>query len=172
MKWRVETAGEEYLLDVRTVDGQVRYKLEESGSEAGLALEKTASIEEIMPGVFSIIDGHRSFTVRILAVENGWEAWLGGQRFDLNLSDPRDRRSQGTAIAASGPQEIRAFMPGKVIKVLVAAGDEVRAGASLIVVEAMKMQSEMKAPKDGRITKIHAVEGATVGAGEPLIGIE
>ena len=76
------------------------------------------------------------------------------------------------ALTGTGPQEIRAFRPGKVIKVLVAAGDEVRAGASLIVVEAMKMQSEMKAPKDGRITKIHAVEGATVGAGEPLIGIE
>jgi biotin carboxyl carrier protein len=63
-------------------------------------------------------------------------------------------------------------MPGKVIKLLVESGSTVRAGQGLIVVEAMKMQNEMKSPKDGRVSKIHVEEGATVGAGQALIVVE
>ena len=73
---------------------------------------------------------------------------------------------------AHGPLELRAQMPGKVIKILVAQGAAVQSGQGLIVVEAMKMQNEMKSPKDGVVSKIHAAEGATVAAGEILIVVE
>ena len=63
-------------------------------------------------------------------------------------------------------------MPGKVIRVLVARNDHVSAGQGLVVVEAMKMQNELKAPRDGRVTTITAVEGATVGAGVTLVVLE
>jgi biotin carboxyl carrier protein len=68
--------------------------------------------------------------------------------------------------------ELRALMPGKVIKLLVQAGAAVEPGQGLIVVEAMKMQNEMKSPKKGIVSRIHAVEGATVVAGEALIVVE
>jgi biotin carboxyl carrier protein len=63
-------------------------------------------------------------------------------------------------------------MPGKVIKLLVEKGVNVQAGQGLIVVEAMKMQNEMKSPKDGMVSKINVAEGATVGAGQTLIVVE
>ena len=63
-------------------------------------------------------------------------------------------------------------MPGKVVRVLVKPGETVEAGQGLLVVEAMKMQNEMRAPRAGRIVSLPAVEGATVAAGEVLVVIE
>jgi biotin carboxyl carrier protein len=63
-------------------------------------------------------------------------------------------------------------MPGKVIRVLVAPGDTVEEGQGLVVVEAMKMQNEMKSPKAGRVVEVRARADATVGAGEILVVVE
>jgi biotin carboxyl carrier protein len=63
-------------------------------------------------------------------------------------------------------------MPGKIVRVLAEAGETVAAGAGIIVVEAMKMQNEMKAPKAGMVVSINAAEGATVNAGDVLAVIE
>jgi biotin carboxyl carrier protein len=71
-----------------------------------------------------------------------------------------------------GVETITAPMPGKVVRVLVAPGDAVEAGQGLVVVEAMKMQNEMKASLAGRVATVPAREGATVAAGEVLATIE
>jgi biotin carboxyl carrier protein len=63
-------------------------------------------------------------------------------------------------------------MPGKVVRVLVAEGDTVERGQGLVVIEAMKMQNEMKSPKQGRVVSVHAVAGATVAAGEVVAVVE
>jgi biotin carboxyl carrier protein len=63
-------------------------------------------------------------------------------------------------------------MPGKIVRLLVAEGDSVEAGQGLLVVEAMKMQNEMKAPKAGCVVSLKAHEGATVAAGDVLATIE
>ena len=63
-------------------------------------------------------------------------------------------------------------MPGKIVRVMVAVGDEVKAGQGIVVMEAMKMQNEMKSPKDGRVQKILVAEGATVNPGDTLAVIE
>jgi biotin carboxyl carrier protein len=63
-------------------------------------------------------------------------------------------------------------MPGKVVRVLVSAGDAVEEGQGLVVVEAMKMQNEMKAPKDGKVTAVSAKEGASIAAGQVLVTLE
>jgi biotin carboxyl carrier protein len=88
------------------------------------------------------------------------------------LSDARDRQAGTKTNTASGPMEVRSQMPGKIIKVLVAPGAAVKAGQGLIVIEAMKMQNEMKSPKDGVVARIQVCEDATVIAGETLIVIE
>ena len=81
-------------------------------------------------------------------------------------------RGGGTAPQAAGAQRVLAPMPGKVVKVLVNAGDEVKARQGLVVVEAMKMENELRSPKDGRVTEVLVAEGVSVEAGRPLVVVE
>jgi biotin carboxyl carrier protein len=82
--------------------------------------------------------------------------------------DPRSwRRGHGEGIELEGRQKIVAPMPGKVVRVLVEPGQSVAAGQGLLVIEAMKMQNEIRSPKSGTVEKL-AVEGQTVNAGEIL----
>lgn len=167
MKLSVEVDGEEYVLLLERNGGHSEYRLQGIHEASG-----TASISEVMPGVFSILLGNQSFSVYVTTNGDGLEVWAGGSRHTISISDPRDRSASSRKHAAAGPVELRSQMPGKIIKVLVEPGAAVRAGQGLIVVEAMKMQNEMKSPKDGRVVRIFAVEGGTVGAGETLIVVE
>jgi biotin carboxyl carrier protein len=78
----------------------------------------------------------------------------------------------GGAAQAAGTQQVLAPMPGKVVKVLVRAGDEVKARQGLVVVEAMKMENELRSPKDGRVSDVLVAEGASVEAGRLLVVVE
>jgi biotin carboxyl carrier protein len=102
----------------------------------------------------------------------GQEVWVNGRRLSMEVYDPRDLRAGKGAGSNHGRQEIAASMPGKVIRVLVAAGDTVEEGQGLVVVEAMKMQNEMKSPKSGRVAEVRVRADATVGAGEVLVVVE
>ena len=119
----------------------------------------------------SLIAGTRSYRCDI---EPGREGRLGvlvnGQIHRLEILDERRlrmRRASGK-FSLEGPQRIDAPMPGKVVRVLVKTGDEVQEGQGLLVVEAMKMENELKSPKAGKVTELHAVEGAAVEAGAKL----
>jgi biotin carboxyl carrier protein len=89
----------------------------------------------------------------------------------VNGGRRRGRRDDGTG-AGLGPQRVAAPMPGKVVRVLVAKGEIVRARQPLVVVEAMKMENELRAGRDGTVSEIHAREGVTVDAGALLIVIQ
>jgi acetyl/propionyl-CoA carboxylase alpha subunit len=78
-------------------------------------------------------------------------------------------RRAGGKFSAEGPQRLDAPMPGKVVRVMVKLGDEVAEGQGLVVVEAMKMENELKSPKAGKVTELHAVEGAAVESGAKLV---
>ena len=130
------------------------------------------SVVETQPGVFSVVSGTRSYTVRVNRTAEGFEVWVGTRHVFITVSDPRDVSNSSKDVAHRGPQEIRALMPGKVVKVLAQLHEDVAAGAGILVVEAMKMQNEMKAPRNGRISRIFVHEGATVGAGQPLVVLE
>ncbi len=82
------------------------------------------------------------------------------------------RGGAGANANADGAAEIKTAMPGKVVRVLVEAGAPIKAGDGVLIVEAMKMQNEMKAPKDGTVREIRVAEGATVNAGDILAIIE
>ena len=97
---------------------------------------------------------------------------LTGACFRLTYLDPRELRGRRSAAREFGPQAIAAPMPGRVVRVLVEPGQEVAAGEGLIVVEAMKMQNEMKAPRAGRVAAVKTEAGATVSAGDILLVIE
>ena len=130
------------------------------------------NLKKVQPGVYSVIDKGRSLDARVVANGTGYTVEIDGQRFDITLEDPRNTRRKSGAALAQGRQTISASMPGKVVRVLVTEGEEVATGQAIIVVEAMKMQNEMKATKAGRVTKIHVASGATVAAGQALLVVE
>jgi biotin carboxyl carrier protein len=82
--------------------------------------------------------------------------------------DPRAWRGRHSAAEAEGRQQIVAPMPGKIVRVLVREGELVEAGQGLLVVEAMKMQNEIRSPKSGTVERVLAQEGQPVNAGEIL----
>lgn len=140
--------------------------------EQGDAIEKAASVLEVEPGVYSILFEGRSLEARVERAADGLVVNIGARRFVVEVEDPRRPGKRPKSFHGEGPRTVMAPMPGKVVRVLVAEGDRVEAGQGLLVVEAMKMQNEMKAPKTGRVVLLSAREGATVGAGEILASIE
>ena len=164
MKLRIEIDGRSLLLEMEAHGGEIRYRLDGVERESGMA-----SVAEIVPGVYSVLVGLRSFTIRTARVADGMEVWASGRRHFLAVSDTRDRAAKINNAARHGPFEVRTQMPGKIVKILVEAGAAVRAGERLVVVEAMKMQNELRSPKDGVVTGVYAVEGATVEAGQKLM---
>jgi biotin carboxyl carrier protein len=131
--------------------------------------ELAADVVEIAPGTYSILIGGRSFEVRLEKAGNGLRASAGDREFHIEINDPRSwRRGRAEGIEREGHQQILAPMPGKVVRVLVALGEQVKAGQGLLVVEAMKMQNEVRSPKTGTVEQLSAKEGQAVNAGEIL----
>jgi biotin carboxyl carrier protein len=124
--------------------------------------------------VLSIIhDGRNYEAKREYSLMGETHIIMGSERFEAEVRDPRSLRSRRAAAGhEAGPAKIMAPMPGKIVRVIVHEGDEVEAGQGLIVVEAMKMQNEIKAPKKGKVTKITVAESATVNAGDLLMIVE
>lgn len=124
--------------------------------------------------VLSIIHNGRQFEAkREYSLMGETHVIIGSERFAAEVRDPRSLRSRlAVAGAEAGPAKIIAPMPGKIVRVIAAEGDEVEAGQGLVVVEAMKMQNEIKAPKSGKVTKVAVKEGANVNAGDVLVIVE
>ena len=117
---------------------------------------------------YSILLDGRSLEVTAEKTPNGLLLCVNGREFQVEIFDPRSwRRGRGAGIELEGRQQLIAPMPGKVVRVLVAAGQQVSAGQGLLVIEAMKMQNEVRSPKSGAVEKL-VREGQTVNAGEIL----
>ena len=127
-----------------------------------------ATVEQPEPGVYHVLIEGRSFEVRV----SGERMDVSGRELHVIFEDPRDARSTGAAAAVQGRQSIAAPMPGKVVRVLVSEGDTVERDQGIVVIEAMKMQNEMKSPKAGRVASLAAREGTTVALGEILAIVE
>jgi biotin carboxyl carrier protein len=138
----------------------------------GAVVKSEASVIEVEPGVYSILTNGRSHELKVVPGPSGFYVDLEGHRSVVEVRDPRAFSRKGRAGVGEGRQTVSSPMPGKVVRVLVKVGDEVQAGDGLVVVEAMKMQNEMKSPKAGRVTQVSAKEGDTVSAGEVMIAIE
>ncbi len=134
--------------------------------------ERAADVESPEPGVYSILMGGRSYEARIEENPRGMAVVIDGHRFEIAVRDPRRLARGDGARGGAAVETIAAPMPGKVVRVLVAPGDAVEADQGIVVVEAMKMQNELKAPRAGRVASVLAKEGATVTAGETLATIE
>src|ERR1035437_8065585 len=119
-----------------------------------------------------LIDGH-AYEIKREQTATDLHMWVGSTRFAVELRDPRSLRSRQRAAGdEKGPRKILAPMPGRVVRLLVAENSEVEAGQGIVVVEAMKMQNEIKSPKKGVVKKISATPGAAVNPGDVLAIVE
>jgi biotin carboxyl carrier protein len=101
------------------------------------------------------------------------QVYVDGHRIDVAVRGEPGRRSRGDAVASgSGPQRLAAPMPGKVVKLLVKAGDDVQPRQGLVVIEAMKLENELRASRAGRVRDVFVSEGQSVEAGAALVVVE
>ena len=168
MKLTAEIAGASHALDLRREGARARAEVD------GRAYE--LEVRETEAGALLLLVGGRVYECRAERVDARGEEWtvdVGGRRFEVSLVDPRRLRAAAAGGAqAAGRAAVKSSMPGKVVRVLVAQGDEVAEGDALVVVEAMKMQNELKSPKAGTVVELKAREGATVNAGDVLAVVE
>ncbi|HEX4007835.1 MAG TPA: biotin/lipoyl-containing protein [Acidobacteriaceae bacterium] len=165
------------------IDGQLRHVEILAGQAAGPwsilidgePVEADACL--VRPGVLSLLiagQSHRIVLDANLSHSTATEAALhhGQRRIPWQAGDPRSLRSRHRAAGATGPVTLKASMPGRVVRVLVDPGDTVTAHQGVLVLEAMKMQNELKSPREGRVTQLRVMPGDTVAAGDILAIIE
>jgi biotin carboxyl carrier protein len=136
--------------------GRGRHRLHEPGGSTLLILEPPGPPVAGVTTREVLVDGFR------LLVETE----------DEHIASLRERATRGRSAAAhAGPLHVKAIIPGKVVAVSVAAGDAVSAGQQLLVVEAMKMQNELRAPRDGTIERVGVAVGVNIEIGDLLVVI-
>jgi biotin carboxyl carrier protein len=124
-------------------------------------------------GVLSILLDGKSYEVKQETTGTDFNVVVGGVRFPAQVRDTRSLRSRrGKDTGSEGVKKIVAPMPGKVVRILAQPGTAVEHGQGVIVIEAMKMQNELKSPKKGIVRKLTVREGAAVEAGQTLAEVE
>ena len=157
------------------------HEVEIQGDGANLTVEidnRRYEIEasEPEPNVYLLKHANQIYQIFVSPNEKNSDPFavsVGNRNFEIKIFDPRRLRGVGgDSGETAGASEIKTAMPGKVVRVLVEAGTEIQKGDGVLIVEAMKMQNEMKSPKDGIVKEIRCAEGATVNAGDILAIIE
>jgi len=149
-----------------TVSNEVRWRVLIDGREIPVNCVPLGS------DALSLIVNGESFDVRREQASQG-RIFVRGKAYQCSVQDPRSLRNRKRAgLAEAGEQKLAASMPGKVIRLLAGEGDNITAEQGILVIEAMKMQNEVRSPKDGRLKKLLVREGANVVAGEVLAIIE
>lgn len=166
MTFYLEIGGRNCQVEVDPSDtpGQWRIRID------GQIVEADAHL--VRPGVLSLLIGGQSYRVVLDPDTSNPALHVGSERIPYRIDDPRSLRSRRRHAAADGPVTLKASMPGRVVRVLVEQGDAVAAHQGVVVVEAMKMQNEVKAPKEGRVRELRVSAGDTVSAGDILAVIE
>ena len=167
MKYYVKISGEEYRVDLSN---------QGNGLAARLG-DKVFSIDcaEIEEGQkYSILIDGESFNISLNHAYNRLDLIVGGHLYRAEVMDEREKGALALQEAKgdAGRQVIQSVMPGIVRKIFVAEGDEVTSGTPLLILEAMKMENELCAGKDGVVARMHIAEGQIVNSSDPLVTIE
>ena len=165
MTYDVTIDGKNYRLELERVDAGWRCRLDGREIQMDAVLARR--------DVLSVLIGGKAYESRRERTATDMHLWVGDVGHTAELRDPRSLRSRkGIAVDGKGPKKLLAPMPGKVVRVLIGEQQTVEAGQSILVVEAMKMQNEIKSPKKGTVQKIVATEGSNVNAGDVLAIVE
>jgi len=166
MRWVIRGGGE--AREVVVERNGDHFEVEMDGYRRQVELE---SLDGAVASLRFPEDG-RSFQITYQHGRNGnWRVAVGQREFDLAVLTPAEA-TEVSGARESGPSRLTAPIPGKVVAVKVAPGDEVSPGQSLIVLEAMKMENELSAEQAGRVAVVHVTDGATVESGELLVELE
>jgi biotin carboxyl carrier protein len=164
MKYELEIQGRQVSIELDQRNGRVHARV---GS-------RHYDLDVVSPaeGVYTLLSADRVYEACVWTIEpNSFRVQIGGHLFPTSIIDRKHRRST-IERGIEGRQKLVAPMPGKVVRVLLAAGDEVVKGQGVLVVEAMKMQNEIKSPKSGHVVEVRVTEGATVNANQVLAVVE
>jgi biotin carboxyl carrier protein len=168
------------------VNGRLRRVfLERAGSRFAVSVDgRTRFIDVAFPGgrtpgsnaartLSLIVEPGTMFDVGIVpdAVKGLLNVRVGASSYEVALNAGPSRRHRDHADHGSGPQRLVAPMPGKIVRVAVTPGESIRARQTIVVIEAMKMENELRSARDGTVDELHAREGALVEAGELLVVI-
>jgi biotin carboxyl carrier protein len=171
MKFDLEIDGR-----IRTVELEAREGGHYQVTLDGEPLEIEARL--LRPGVLSLVVAGKSYRVvreddALAGNGAGSSVVLDGQRFPYRVEDPRSLKARRAhAGGDDGPRTLKASMPGRVVRVLAMRGEYVDAHQGIVVIEAMKMQNELKSPKAGTVSEMRVAAGDTVSAGDVLAVIE
>ncbi len=168
MKLQAELNNEKHEIEIKRKGEKVFARVDDR--------EYNLEASEVEPNVYLLKNENKIYEVFVSPQTNQNEPLqikVKNQEFEINLIDPKRLRGTiGNSEQADGVAEIKTAMPGKLVRILVEAGAEIKQGEPVLVVEAMKMQNEMKSPKDGIVREIRFAEGTTVNAGDVLAIIE
>jgi biotin carboxyl carrier protein len=149
--------------------------LDRTGGHIEATIEgRTYSLEglAVQAGVYWLNSQGQSFEVTVLDEGGVYTVSIRGHRLAVELLDPRKALRRASHSGHDGVIEIRAPMPGKIVRVLAAQDAAVTAGQGIVVMEAMKMQNELKSPKDGIVRELKVAEGSAVGSGDLIAIVE
>ncbi len=160
MKCEIELDGKLRSVEVMHSGERARWTVD------GNALE--ADAVEVSPGIYSILVGGKSLEAHVEAKGDfQLRVTVAGREYEAAIRNPRKwERDRVAGAEAEGRQQVTTPMPGKIVLVLMKTGDAVDAGQGIVVVEAMKMQNEIRSPKSGTVERLLVVAGQTVNAGE------
>ena len=159
----VELDGRAHVVDARRIDDAVLSLLVQKPGEGTPAHSVDAAFAVQAPAQRTPGESGGDFDVH-----------LAGRTVTVQVRQAGSfgRQKKGTAATGAGPQRVTAPMPGKIVRVLVKAGDQVAAKQGLVVIEAMKMENELRAARDGRVRDVSVSEGQSVDAGAVLLVVE
>lgn len=167
MKLQIEMDGELRLVELEQGDnGQYRASID---GRPAVNIEARA----LRTGILSLRIEGRAYRCVLEESAEGTAIHLGGKKLLYHVDDPRSLKSRRRRHAgAEGPKPVTAPMPGRVVRILASVGDEVEAHQGIVVIEAMKMQNELKSPKAGKVVQLRVEPGDTVAAGDVLAIVE
>ncbi len=166
MKYTVLVDGREVVLDVIEGGDGIRIRAGER--------EMPAEFRRIRgDGAWTLRLGERTHCVVVADGVDGGSVTVGNRAYRVSVEDEREAAAHAVrGPRTAGPRVLRSAMPGIVREVHVAEGAEVAARQPLLVLEAMKMQNEVRADRPGRVEKVHVAPGATVARGDPLVTLQ
>jgi biotin carboxyl carrier protein len=164
LKLRATVDGRTLTVEVRGQDGHYAVDLD------GRRLE--VDVFDTGRDFVSLLVAGRSYALGLEKRATGYGVFFPDETIDVELGETTARAGTASQKALSGPARVAAPMPGKLVRLLVELGEEVSSGQGLVVVEAMKMENELRAPRAGRVTEIAVQEGQTVETGALLAVVE
>ena len=164
MRYHVAVAGRTLVVEISN----------EGVSVAGQRIDAKLEAIPDSPVRSLLLDGASHRLVARSAGRGHWDFSIRGRQLSVDVIDERMRAISeltGSAAIPSGPKPVRAPMPGMVVRVEVAEGDQVSPGQGLLIVEAMKMENELRAETAGRVRRIHVAEGEAVTKDQILVDL-